>query len=506
MHDEDSPFGFMRFTSILFIPLLLITIGLHAQGVDDALLSSQTYYEGTARSMAMGNAIGAVGGDLTAVCINPAGLGLYRSQELTFSLAPQYHFCISDYYGNSHYTQKLRTTVPGMGMVITGETSNYKPLRFFQLGIGMTRTNEFSYRKQVYGLNPNSSMVDSYIQTINGIDELFYSSTNLSSYFENNYPYDLSPAWETYLIDRFVDSTGNYFFDSPVPPGNVWQTDNITSKGRSEEWTISTAANYYDKFFIGASMGLAHIKRISTRKYEETPNDNNSNFFDWKLEQELGDTAWGINVKLGVIYFPAQWLRVGVAWHSRTLYSFGESWSTDIQTTLKDDAGQREYHRYLSPYLYQSYRLWTPRSYVGSLAFFIGKRGLISTDVEYLDYGKAKFDFDGVNDDIRATLKPTFNLRFGTEWRHLQYFLRTGLAYYGSPYGFGETYGSVKKLGLGIGYATSQETSWDFAYELTQTTSGYTPYQYYIDGVNSVEDAVQRQWRNKFIVTLKIRL
>ena len=68
---------------ILF--LLLCCLNVQAQNVDDALLFSQTYYEGTGRSMAMGNATGAMGGDVTAMCINPAGLGLYRSQELTFS-------------------------------------------------------------------------------------------------------------------------------------------------------------------------------------------------------------------------------------------------------------------------------------------------------------------------------------------------------------------------------------------------------------------------------------
>ena len=244
----------LSFISILFFWICCST--LHAQGVDDALLNSQTYYEGTARSMAMGNAIGAVGGDLTAVCINPAGLGLYRTQELTFSLAPQYHLCLTDYYGNTQYTQKLRTTIPNMGVVIAAESSNYKPLRFFQIGIGLTRTNEFSYRQQTKGLNPSSSMVDSYIQTANGIDELFNAHVDPSNYLKDQYSYDLSPAWETYLIDRYTDSLGNLYFDSPVPPGNVWQTDAVTSKGRSEEWTIATAANFYDKLFIGGSLGF----------------------------------------------------------------------------------------------------------------------------------------------------------------------------------------------------------------------------------------------------------
>lgn len=497
----------MRITkTLLLLTLALCPLCLFAQGLDDAILNSQTYYEGTARSMAMGNATGAVGGDFTAACINPAGLGLYRSQEFTFSLGPQYHLCLTDYYGNSQYTQKLRTTIPNMGLVFSEEVSNYKPLRYVQFGIGLTRTNEFSYRQKAKGLNPSSSMVDSYIQAINGIDELFLPYIDPGRYLDDNYPYDLSPAWETSLIDRYTDSLGNLYFDSPVPPGNVWQTDAITSKGRSEEWTLAASANYYDNLFVGGSIGFTHIKRISTRKYQETPADANSNFFDWTFQEELGDTAWGVNAKIGVIYYPASWIRVGAAWHSRTAYGFGEIWSTQTETTLKNSQGQREYHRYLSPTLYQTYKFYTPQTFIGSMALIFGQQGMMTADMEYIDYGTSKFDFDGVNDDIRETLKPTYNFRFGMEWRIRQYFVRGGAAYYGSPYGFGEKYGSVKKLGVGFGYAISQETSWDFAYELTHSITGYTPYRYYIDGRNTVDVAERNQWRNKLVVTLKVKL
>lgn len=493
----------MKKLLILFV-LPLLSFGLHAQGVDDAVLNSQTYYEGTARSMAMGNATGAVGGDITAMCINPAGLGLYRSQEFTFTLGPQFQHCLTDYYGNTEYTHMTRTTIPNMGLVFSYDISNYKPLRYFQFAIGMTRTNDFSYRQCATGLNPGSSLVDSYLQTINGIDELFNPSSDPGNYLSENYPYNLSPAWETYLIDRYSDSAGNLYFDSPVPPGNVWQTDNVSSKGRSEEWSIATSVNFYDKLFLGTSLGLAHIKRISTRTYEERPNDNDSRFYDWDLTEELGDTAWGINFKAGLICYPVSWLRIGAAWHSPTIYSIGEEWSTETQTTLKGSHGEREYHRYLSPYLYQSYEFHTPHTFIGSLAFIIGQRGMIAADFEYMDYGTSRFEWD--DDDIRENLKPTYNIRLGSEWRLRQYYLRSGLAYYGSPYGFGECYGSMKKLGLGIGYAVSQETSWDFAYELSHSTTGFTPYQCYVDGENIVEDAVRHQWRSKLMVTLKFKI
>jgi hypothetical protein len=504
----------LRIKHILLLFALLGCSTLRAQGVDDAILNSQMYYEGTGRSMAMGNATGALGGDITAMCINPAGLGLYRSQEFTFTTGLQHTIINSNYYDSSQNAGRFRVTIPSLGLILSSPFSNYEAIRYVQFGIGFTRTNDFNFKSSAFGLNPSTSMVDAFLQTINGINTLFNPSTNVGNYLYDNYPYNLSPAWETYLIDQYTDSLGKIFYDSPVPPGNINQSDKITSKGRNEEWTFAVASNLYDKLFVGACLGVKHLKRISKREYSETPanEQNPGNLFDkWDYIESLGDTAWGVNFKCGVIYYPTDWLRIGAAWHSRTRYTFGENWSTAISTTLKSCPDGETYHRYLSPVLYQAYEFSTPHTFIGSLAFIIGQHGLVSADVEYLNYGSSKFtsyefSFDDTNNDIKNILKPSFNIRLGTEWRVRQFFLRCGAAYYGSPYGFGEDYGSVKKVALGVGYATGAVTSWDFAYELSESTTAYTPYGYYVDGQNIVNDLVQHKWRNKVVATLKFKL
>ena len=503
----------MKTYSFPILFLLICCLKLQAQNVDDAILFSQTYYEGTGRSIAMGNATGAMGGDVTAMCINPAGLGLYRSQELTFSTGLQHTLISSNYFGNRENDWKSRVTIPNFGYVMTMECSNYKPLRYLQFGISLTRTNDFNYRSNAMGLNPNNSMIDSYLQTINSIDELFQPDNYPGQYFADNYPYDLNLAWQTYLVDQFQDSLGYYFYDSPIPQGNVYQNDQLSSKGRSEEWTFALGSNIKDKLFLGSSVGLTHIKRISERTYTETPGNPsaaNNQFSSWNHIEELGDTAWGVNLKLGFIYHPLSWFRFGAAWHSPTLYGVGENWFTETNATLKngENAGT---HRYISPTLYQSYTFRTPHTLVGSLAFFVGKRGLITADVEYKNYRKSKFSsdvfsFDDTNSDIHDLLATTCNFRLGTEWRVHQFFIRGGAAYYGSPFGLGYDYGSVKKLSAGIGYATSDISFWDFAYEVTEATSGYTPYQFFVDGVNVVPAVEQHKWRSKFVATLKIKI
>ena len=63
-----------------YIGIMVLSSGwLFAQGEMDAYRFSQTELNGTARSMSMGGAFGALGGDMSVMSHNPAGLGVYRS-------------------------------------------------------------------------------------------------------------------------------------------------------------------------------------------------------------------------------------------------------------------------------------------------------------------------------------------------------------------------------------------------------------------------------------------
>ena len=65
--------------------LIALTTGAWAQNEQDALRFSQTYIGGSARTLSMGGAFGALGGDFGALSINPAGIALYRQGEFSFT-------------------------------------------------------------------------------------------------------------------------------------------------------------------------------------------------------------------------------------------------------------------------------------------------------------------------------------------------------------------------------------------------------------------------------------
>ena len=62
----------MKKTALILL-LGTAAVGMEAQTMYDALRFSENNYEGTARTMAMGNAFTALGGDLGGITINPAG-------------------------------------------------------------------------------------------------------------------------------------------------------------------------------------------------------------------------------------------------------------------------------------------------------------------------------------------------------------------------------------------------------------------------------------------------
>ena len=395
-------------TTIIF---LLFGLAALAQNSDDACLFSQTYYQGTAKSLGMGNAMGAVGGDMTAACINPAGLGVYRNNEFTTTLSLMDNYNTSTYYGTYDAANKLRFSIPNIGFVGTKQRSNYRPVRFTQFGIWLTRTNDFNIHSLSRGINPTSSRIDSYLTRMDG-----YSPNEL----QNAFPYDIYPAWSTYLIDLYQDEEGSYY-GSPVPQGNVWQSQENEFKGRNEAWTFAGGLNFFDKLYFGMSLDITHIKRVGTKTFTENRvNGSETDFNEWHYKEDLSSSAIGANMKAGLIYHANNWLRIGAAFHSPTIYSFDEKWQTETESQIVMVT-----RKSLSPESNYEYIFISPLKWVGSMAFIVDQRGMISLDAEYTNYGAARFkavanddyDYTPTNDDIKDTYGRTLNFRLGSEWR-----------------------------------------------------------------------------------------
>lgn len=473
---------------------ILFTVTLLGQSPDDACLFSQTFYQGTAKAMGMGNALGAVGGDMTAVCINPAAMGIYRSDEITATLNLLDNYQKSSYYGSDNEANKVRLSIPNIGWVHAKPRSNYKTMRFTQFGISLTRTNDYNKHTYAKGLNPISARAN------NGI-----VPSQLASIAPDNLSDEYYHMWQAYLIDDHYTNEG-YSYTSNVPQGNVWQANEEEFKGRSEEWSFTGSINCAEKLFIGISLDITHFKRKGSRVYEENNPGASTDFVSWRSTEDISSSAIGFNAKVGLIYRANNWLRVGAAFHSPSFNAFDET----RQIVTESQFVTTGHHTYTGQENSYEYTFISPLKCVGSLAFVIGERGMIALDAEYTNYGAARFvaaknddyDYTPTNDAIKDNYRSTFNFRLGSEWQLGRSYIRVGAGYYGSPFGFGQTGGSIKKASCGVSVPVSRHTTFDFAYELAY---GQAFTYLYDAGDLDLEPVTYRQFKNNLMVTLKVK-
>lgn len=478
----------------IFLTLLaLVPLCICGQNIYDVYNLSTSYYQGTAKSMAMGNAMGAVGQDFSSISINPAGLGLFRKPTFTFTPTINTTYTTSELNGSKVSDSKAKLSVNNVGYV--GIDKDYDNV--VNCAFGMNRTNNFTNKIFVEGYNDSNSLIDAYFAEL--IDNKIYNRKDLESYS----PTYIYPLWETYLINFEADG----LLTTPVPAGGLRQLRGVSSWGGTNEWTVTTSINFSDKLFLGVAINLPHVSSKKISEYKEEFELNSREYY-WLQEEVLYTTGWGVNSKLGIIAYPCKWLRLGAAFHTPTLYNLTDSWKTWTYSHL--DIGAYELN---VPTSYFSYSLMTPWRANGSLAFIFGNFGMITADCEFVDYSKIRisdyeYDYSEYNNYISETFKPTMNLRLGTEWRYRNMCFRGGYSFYGSPYGIHDTDYMRNSLSCGIGY-TQHFLTIDFAYAYTLQNHNYNLYSQYTNYYNDVAPGLivnEKTNIHSLVVSLKLKL
>ena len=481
--------------------LTLLSTTAFSQFADDALRFSQVYYQGTARSMAVGGAFGALGADFSTASTNPAGMGIFRTGEFIFTPEVASRQTSSIYNGGLGDGSRTIFDISNMGYVIVKPLSGQKGWKFFQFSLGMNRLNNFNSQIFMEGDNIENSKLDVY-------SELAYGKTVDDLY--NDFGFELYPAWECYLINPDED---NYYY-TPVPFGGVLQQQRITTRGSINEWLVSFSGNYNDKLFVGATIGLPYLRYYRESTYSEFDVADTIPYFDnWSTTENLTTTGWGINLKLGAIIKPVEWLRIGAAFHTPTYYwSMSDTWFTNTNSYLQlyendstDDLVWTN-SSYASPVGNYDYHLSTPLRAIGSVSFLIGRYGFISGEYEYANYSSAKLssrydNFSAVNQDIKASFQATHNFRAGTEWRFSNFSFRGGYSLYGSPYANNLNDGKRQMYSGGIGYKTRYYAI-DFAYVYSVMNEDYYMYTSSVPEYNP--NAVDNQFTtSSFVASIK---
>ena len=414
------------------ISILLITCSAFAQDLTDALRYSNYKISGTARSEAMGNAFGALGGDFTSLSINPAGIAVYRSGEFTFTPSFGKTSVDGSYMNNTSTDSKYNLGVNNIGYVTTIPTGSNSEsgVVSFSFGLGFNRLGSFSMNALAGGADAKNSLLGYFTDNANnpnmGISQYYEQlaiDANLLLYDNNNKEY-------------FNDLTDNNYGQS-VRKSN-------DRRGYINEYLISFGANFNHKFYLGGTVGIHDVYfKDNLNIYEWDAKNNIPYFNDFNYNHYLRTTGSGFNLKIGAIYKPTENLRLGLAIHTPTFYKFNDEYDSGMKSSITYDDGVTENVTSNTDKAgVYDYEIETPMRAIFSGAYVIGKSGMISVDYEVVDYStsKLKNGSDGYayiteNQTIKDAVKTVGNLHIGGEYRvNKNFSLRAGYENFPSVY------------------------------------------------------------------------
>lgn len=513
----------IAFRTFLAVSCISISTATWGQSIADGLRMSETYNRGTARFTAMGGAFGSIGSDFSSIAINPAGLGAYKSSEFTFTPSFSSSKINSIYNSTSANDTKNQMGVDNLGFVFAFNPQigdNKEGINQINIAFGYTKTNDFNFNSIAMGDNSSNSIMDYFAARANdlginsnslsfGYDE--NGNTTYDPFRESNAPWDIIMAWNTYLID----TVSNGYNALLLPGDGVSQSNETQASGHSGEFNFSTAINISNKVYLGAVVGIVSHTFEQNIVYKEdafssNPSMNNGNRFYYSdYIQNVETNASGVNMKIGAIYTPIKPLRIGLAIHTPTFFNVEHRYSYQMKSNVDVNSTEQNYE-VKSPAGKYDYDFETPFKFIGSVSYIIANMGLISVDVERLDYSSMKFrnggDGDNLSDlNISAsnTYRSTTNIKVGAEVMLGQMALRAGYAFYPSPYknGFINDDAKTQLISGGIGYNAGIFFA-DAAYQQYISTENYTLYNYGDIYTNTVET---EKSRGSFLLTFGFR-
>ena len=446
----------------------------------DALRFAQTQQGGSARIQAIGGTQVALGGDLSSALSNPAGLGFYNRSEVSITPALRFMDSRSTYLDEIADDSKTNFNIAQAGIAMYSEPeSSGGSFKGGTFAITLTRINDFNNNYYIRGINDNTSMIDAFIGQANGANTNQFGGNDV-----------LSLAYFNYLI-------GPESILTPPGPDNVYFTDvtgipfqeeRILTRGKQNRWSISYGANFNDKFYIGGGIGILTLDYRSERIYSESFDVDPLSGFT--LSENLAINGTGVNATLGIIVRPVPSVRIGASFVSPSVYSLEDTYdatmTADWNDFLYEDAIDGDIvlntEDAETDILVSNYNLTTPLKLSGGAAFFFGKDGFISADVDYIDYTGTKLSTDEfvMRDDNTAidNLANTaaINYRIGGEYRINIYRFRAGYAYYDTAFDSKDVfYANSQSFSAGAGMRF-QNIYVDMGIVHTISDTQYAPY------------------------------
>ena len=341
---------------------------------------SGSNFGGTAKFNSMAGSMGALGGDLSAITVNPAGTGVFITGDVSATLAVQGNKNNSNLFGKSFESSYNNTNLGQVGGVVSFETNSNSPWKFVNLAFNFSTKNLEDYIQ-----TPGNSSIKEAVQ---------------------------------------YDSGGTTVNDFLVYNGHAYDRT-----GTASNLNVSLGGNYENKIYLGAGLNF------KTAELEQ------SDFFQLQL-QNLGEYANyhkqytpyressnGFSASVGIIGKINNNIRLGAAIESPTFWNLTRTYT---------EYGQNSSDAWVSDIFDETRRLTTPMKLTLSGALVASKNFAVNIDYT-LGVTKPKYKVEGsaeqqLNDYFSSDYKNTSDLRIGAEYRMAGFRLRGGYGIESNPF------------------------------------------------------------------------
>jgi hypothetical protein len=491
--------------------IVVATMPAAAQETYENAKIAQEDLNGTARYVAMGGAMEALGADISTISSNPAGIGLFRHSNVSLSLGLVSQGGAQNAVGGS----TTNASFDQLGFVYSyrsGRTSyinvavNYHKSRNFDMilsaanQLGNASLNKLTWAKGNLGyvyeakkeLQPDGTTIDvpdfgaPYI-TCSQLDDLFGYYVNWD---------DANKSWDYINAD-------NFRFDR-------------AHEGYIGEYDFNISGNINNRIYLGLTVGIHDVHYKHYSEYIEQMQQ-----FACTVADRREITGTGLDVKVGAILRPIEEspFRIGLSIASPTFYELKTAnYSYISDGKYRYDSGKINDSRERTNY---KFRLYTPWKFGVSLGHTFGSQVALGASYEYADYGSmdsryitgeyydeysdsysSNSESDRImNDHTAKTLKGVHTLKLGAEIKPAKNLaLRVGYNYVSPMYqkeGFKD--GTINSDGSYVSSATDY-TNWDatnrftcgfgytfdkfnasLAYQYSVTKGTFSPFMSYYD-------------------------
>lgn len=421
---------------------------------DLALLFSENDKNGSARFVGMSGAFGAIGGDISAMNINPAGIGVYKNSAFSGTFNSRNTDITANYYANASTTQEEFFNLSQAGAVLVFDSAYNTEWSKFAIGINYRITKDFS--------------------------DAFVAKGNSGIATFNEFPLDQNTTPIAYSIGEAQKFTN-------------------TTNGALSEINIAFSSVHENRLYLGAGFNVYDLIFSQQSTLRETNTDGNDNELNAAFYQENNTTGTGFSLNMGFIYKLHKNFRFGLAYQTPTWFTeiieetnitsnqglrLGDlNFLGDTEIVVSEDPNNIYANTADNYFPTQSliYGLKTPSKLTASAAFIFGKNGLLSLDYSNKNYTRTKLsqeDFSKENAFFQNDLRNTHNLNIGTEWRLDRFSIRGGYQFEQNPLKNASDIENITGYSLGGGYNFGG-TKLDISYSDSSRNNSYDFYAQY---------------------------